>query len=194
MLGRITTLHNKWLRYSPRGAMCDECQELNALHSSVVDGGSIRLPERLLSPPNPEEGAPPFVLDVLHEDSVRFVENFRTSNPELLAGHLLPLGAAEDTIKQLLTTESMAQSEYEVVQSALRVARNHGLDLTRYLAHVNFGALTTAEKYALIEALGLNHNDHPYIWNRFVCDLHRWIRFSIVCPAWSDRRYCDHEI
>lgn len=89
--------------------MCNECQELNALHSSVVDGGSIKVPERLLSPPKPEEGSPPFVLDVLHADATRFAEDFRTESPELLADTLLPLGAAEETIRQLLTTESMAR-------------------------------------------------------------------------------------
>lgn len=169
MLGRITALHSKWLRYSPKGALCEECQELNALHSSVVDGGSIRIPDRLLNPPAPDNDAPPFVLAVLHDDATQFVHKLQMKNLDLVAGPSLPLEDARDTIRRLFTMEETVQTEYELVQTAMGIARRHKLDFARYLPHVNFGALTTAEKHAMIFALGL-HIRHPqeysFIWNR----------------------------
>ena len=165
MLGRITALHSKWLRYSPQGAMCQECQELNALHSSVVDGGSIKIPDRLLNPPQPGEGAPPFVLDVLHEDALHFSEQFQTLT-ETPVDSIASQEDADNIIKRLLTSEQVPQSEYELVQSAMKVARKYDLDFKRYLPHVHFSALTTSEKDALVFTFQLDPQEYPYIWNR----------------------------
>ena len=58
--------------------MCDECQELNALYSLCVDGGSVRIPDRLEKIPERKDGEP-FVLDVLHKAAEEFAVQFHCS-------------------------------------------------------------------------------------------------------------------
>lgn len=149
--------------------MCSECQELNALHSSVVDGGSIKIPERLLKVPERQEGedVPRFVLDVLHEEAVRFTEELQQTLG--VGDEQLEIGEeeAEQNIVTLLSSSKMAVSEYELVMHAASIARKHNIDLTRFTAHIDFGALTTAEKYAVSVQLNLDPEQHPYIWNRY---------------------------
>ena len=54
--------------------MSDECQDLNALHSLVVDGGSVKIPDRLTRPP--EDPTDPFILDLLRESAKAFYDEF----------------------------------------------------------------------------------------------------------------------
>ncbi|KAI0782921.1 RNA-directed RNA polymerase [Abortiporus biennis] len=168
MLGRITTLHQRWMRVSPKGAMCAECQELNALHSSVVDGGSIKIPERLTNIPDTPEDAPPFVLDVLHEEARRFCEEYEQQNSEHGIYGEFTIDEAEEMIARLLSSRRSAVSEYEVLMNAAALAKKHSIDISRFLCHVDFGALTTAEKHAASIILKLSPEQHPYIWNSLV--------------------------
>ena len=161
-LARIVNLHGKWVRYSPKGAMSDECQDLNALHSLVVDGGSVQIPERLLNPPS--DPAVPFILDQLQEAAKAFHDEFlQTATAEDQVGNDAD---AEDVLVGLLTSEKLAVSEYELAMVAVRFAEKHHLDIRRHLGHVDFSAFSTAEKYALSLQLGLTPERDPYVWNR----------------------------
>jgi hypothetical protein len=161
-LAKVASLHNKWLRCSPNGAQSSQCQELNALHSQSVDGARIKIPERLLAPPEPTE---PFILDLLERAATDFAERFTQS---AASGNGLAAANAEEAqqlILQLLKSQQNAVSEYELFNMALRLAREHGVDVRPYLSHVDVGALTTQQKYALSSQLNLTPQDDPYIWN-----------------------------
>lgn len=161
-LAKIVNLHGKWVRYSPKGAMSDECQDLNALHSLVVDGGSVKIPERLLNPPT--DSAVPFILDQLQEAAKAFHDEFlQTTAPE---DRISDEAEAEDVLVGLLTSEKLAMSEYELAMMAVRFADKHHLDIRRHLGHVDFSAFSTAEKYASSLHLGLTPERDPYVWNR----------------------------
>ncbi|OCH91052.1 RdRP-domain-containing protein [Obba rivulosa] len=161
-LAKIVSLHSKWLRYSPKGAMSNECQDLNALHSMVVDGGSVKIPERLLSPPTTEE---PYVIDLLQEQAKEFFDNFTRLRAEIsMVTDLVPTDA-RDFLKRFLSMEKSALSEYELITMATRYARKHQLDFKEFLSYIDFGALSTAEKYALSVQHDLSEERHPYIWN-----------------------------
>ena len=167
-LGRITALHARWMRSSPKGAMCDECQELNALHSSVVDGASIKIPERLTTIPTQPDLPEPFVLDILHQNTARFEETYQLPDTTGLGNVPSPAPeGAENMIFSLLSSEKMAVSEYGLIGHAARLARKHDIDLTQFVAHMDFSALSVAEKYAVGILLNLSPEQAPYIWNRF---------------------------
>lgn len=157
------------MRYSPKGAMCDECQELNALHSSVVDGASIRIPERLTNVPTTKdaESSEPFVLDVLHEDATAFEEEFSQRHADRTGMGQITPDVAESIIVNLLSSEKMAISEYETVVNAATLARLHGIDLIRFVSHIDFSALSIAEKHAVSTILNVTAAQAPYIWNRY---------------------------
>ncbi|KZT10828.1 RdRP-domain-containing protein [Laetiporus sulphureus 93-53] len=165
-LGTITSLHAKWVRSSPKGAMSDECQDLNALHSQAVDGASVKIPERLRSPPEPDS---PYVIDLLQDSAKRFFETYIQSEPDALEAQTLSPEAAGEVLARFLSTEKTALSECEVVTMAAAFARRNGISLRPYLCHIDFGALATSEKHALSLQLGLTPEHDPYIWNsRFI--------------------------
>ena len=171
-LGRITALHARWMRYSPKGAMCDECQELNALHSSVVDGASIKIPERLTTIPQKTDDSPhaaePFVLDALHEQTRAFLEEFQQRHPEAIQMGGITQETAETMILSFLSSEKLALSEYETVTKAAALAVKHSINLLRYVSHIDFSALSVPEKYAVSIILNVTPEEAPYIWNRLV--------------------------
>ncbi|KAH9941433.1 RNA dependent RNA polymerase-domain-containing protein [Amylocystis lapponica] len=151
-LAKITALHAKWVRCSPKGAMSDECQDLNALHSLAVDGGSVKIPPHLTSPPDPEA---PYIIDLLQESAKTFT----------IISH-------KEVLIRFLSSEKLAVSEYETVMIAAKFARKHNIDLRPYLLHVDFGALATSEKHALMMHFSsleperrLTPERDPYIWN-----------------------------
>ncbi|KAF9809306.1 hypothetical protein IEO21_07455 [Rhodonia placenta] len=161
-LAKITALHARWVRCSPKGAMGDECQELNALHSQAVDGAPIKIPERLLSPPDPDT---PYIIDLLQESAKRFFDSFI---PGRLQSAGLPPEAAEAVLSQFLSTEKSSLSEYETLTMATAFARRNGIAIRPYLCHIDFGALATSEKHAFSMQLGLTPENDPYIWNSLI--------------------------
>lgn len=173
-MGRLASLHQKWVRYSPKGAMCEECQELNALYSLVVDGGSVKIPERLQKVPDPPEGVQ-YVLDALNAATAVFAHEFDHRNLEVLHQLDLTTDEATDVVVRLLSHEKMAISEFELLMKAAAVARRHAIDIRPFLSHVDFGALTTSEKYAVMQCFNLSPEHHPYVWNRWV-QVMFWVR------------------
>ncbi|KAI0915379.1 hypothetical protein AcV5_003869 [Taiwanofungus camphoratus] len=163
-LAKITALHAKWVRCSPKGAMSDECQDLNALHSHAVDGASVKIPEHLRSPPVPES---PYIIDLLQDAAKSFFDAFLQSRADGLEAAELDREDAEEILVRLLSTEKLAVSEFEVVTLAAKYAQKHGIDIRQYLSHVDFGALATAEKHALSMHLELSSAREwiPIMWN-----------------------------
>ncbi|KDQ53776.1 hypothetical protein JAAARDRAFT_61145 [Jaapia argillacea MUCL 33604] len=162
----VSRLHGLWARSSPKGALCTECQELNALHSQSVDGAPIKIPDRLRTPPQSKEK---FIIDILGEAASEF-ENVATQSRLVNTGVTIPSGlSSEDAgelIVQLLASNQHAHSEYELFNAAYSVARKYDFkDFRRYLPHINFGALTTQEKYTISATLGLTPQEDAYIWN-----------------------------
>jgi hypothetical protein len=130
------------------------------LHSQSVDGARVKIPDRLLIPP---EATEPYIIDLLAKAASDFVENFGSS-PEarvILAG-------TDDGILQLLSSSQHAVSEYELFNLALSWAKKESLNFRPYLAHLDIGAMSTAEKYALSGSLGLPPEDDAYLWNSLV--------------------------
>ncbi|THU86805.1 RdRP-domain-containing protein, partial [Dendrothele bispora CBS 962.96] len=162
-LARIASLHSKWVRGSPKGAMCSECQELNALHSQSVDGASVKIPDRLTIPPEPSE---PYILDLLADAAQKFADEFvqseqarrsMISDPENLTGKYL--------LEQLLRSQRSTISEYELFSLAWRMSRKFDFDLTPLLGHFDFGAFTAQQKHAIIGTLQLPQEGYNFIWN-----------------------------
>ncbi|TCD62010.1 hypothetical protein EIP91_007628 [Steccherinum ochraceum] len=171
-LARHFASYNRWMRFNPQGAMSDECQELNALHSSVVDGASIKIPERLTTIPTKDaESTDKFVLDVLHEDTTAFEAQFQAFQQQIANRSEfseVSQDVAESIILHLLSSEKLALSEYETISHASSVARKYGIDLKQYASHLNFSALSFAEKHAVSTILNVTPQQAPYIWNSLI--------------------------
>ncbi|SCO82748.1 uncharacterized protein FRV6_06961 [Fusarium oxysporum] len=65
-LGQVKNLYLDWARVA--GPMSAQCQELNRLFSQCVDGNRIEIPGKLRTAPKLLPDAPPFIIDVLHDD------------------------------------------------------------------------------------------------------------------------------
>ena len=164
-VARVSALHAKWARSSPDGALCVQCQELNALHSQCVDGANIKIPDKLATPPEQTE---PFILDLLEQASDEFSTRFAESasrRTEILAVDQLE---GERLLSQLLKSTQNALSEYELFNLAFRLATKYSLNIRPFLAQIDMSALTTAEKHTMTTTLSLSAVDYPFIWNSLV--------------------------
>ncbi|KAI5119487.1 hypothetical protein M0805_009511 [Coniferiporia weirii] len=162
-LGLVATLHQKWARYAPEGAMSSQCQELNALYSQCVDGAAITVPEKLRTPPTKDE---PFIVDILTEVASTFAAKFVGDNIMKARRGLTP-ETAEALMIDLLKSEQQYLSEFQRLNLARALAREHHLDLSKHLLHVNFGALSAQEKYELCTDPCVSVYN-PHIWNSVV--------------------------
>lgn len=149
-LAKVASLHNKWVRASPKGAMSPECQELNALHSQSVDGARVKIPDRLLIPPEPEE---PFVIEVLANAAAEFAVGFSESESSRTQLSTVDEADAKNIITGLLKSKQNAVSEYELFNMVLRHSRKHSIDVYTYLSYLDMGALSASEKYAIMASL-----------------------------------------
>ena len=161
-VAKVAALHQKWARSSAEGAMCSQCQELNALHSQSVDGARIKIPERLLTPPESDE---PYVIDVLGARAAAFETEF-SQRMAIQKAPDLDTDTAQALMVMLLKSEQNALSEYELFNQARAIARAYKLDISRYLPHINVAALSTAEKFELSSQLDLmSERCQLDIWN-----------------------------
>jgi regulator of nonsense transcripts 1 len=164
-VAKVAELHGKWARGSPMGALCSQCQELNALHSQSVDGARIKIPDRLRTPPAPDE---PYIIDLLGNAAKEFAERFTQSVARQTGLMTTHTEDAEELMVQLLQSKQNAVSEYELFNMAFSLARKHDLDIRPHLVHVDFGALSAKEKDAISSTLKLTSENDPYIWNSLV--------------------------
>lgn len=164
-VAKVSTLHAKWARSSPKGALCVECQELNALHSQSVDGANIRIPDKLSTPPTPPEDVP-YILDLLEEASERFATKFAESpSRRVEITTLTSREEGEQLLGRLLQSQQNSLSEFELFNLAYRVSQKHGIDIRPYLAQLDFSALTTGQKHIISTTLSLSDIDYPELWN-----------------------------
>ncbi|KAJ7258423.1 RNA dependent RNA polymerase-domain-containing protein [Mycena haematopus] len=179
-LARVAALHAKWVRGSPLGALSPECQELNALHSQSVDGAAVKIPDRLTTPPVPPGGDDAFVINKLASAARKFAEEFSQSNRSAVHLPTDDPNAGKQMLSRLLQTAQHSLSEYELFTLAFGLSRK--LQMSReefipYLAHLDFGAFTTAQKYAIAHALDLEDQQrYPFVWNSL-------IRSDILTPG-----------
>lgn len=154
------------MKASPNGAMSSECQELNALHSQSVDGARIKIPDRLLTPPNPTT---PFIIDLLSDAAIEFSSEFAQIAPDYsIEPSQTSRDDAERLIVQLFRSKQNAVSEFEVFNLALKLARKYDINLRPHLAHLQFSALTSQEKHGVSFALGLTYEEDLYVWNSLI--------------------------
>ncbi|KAG6816130.1 hypothetical protein H0H87_008442 [Tephrocybe sp. NHM501043] len=164
-VARVSSLHAKWVRASPLGALSPECQELNALHSQSVDGAKVKIPDRLTNPPQRPD-AEPYVLELLEADREKFAEEFNANTPVRGAMANEDPEEAKDLLAALLQSRQCAISEYELFNLVCLLARKHNvMDLTPYLNHLDMSALSAEEKRAVSLALNLSPSDYPGMWN-----------------------------
>lgn len=165
-LARVASLHQKWARNSPEGALSTQCQELNALHSQSVDGARITIPERLRTPPESEE---PYVLDVLADAAEKFAAEYLRSSSTKTS---LPDSRedAEALAVQLLKSQESftALSEYEIFNLANSLATKFKFSLRPHLPHLRIDALTALEKHAISLSLHLPSDTESYLWNSLI--------------------------
>jgi hypothetical protein len=137
-LGRVKNLYLGWARTA--GPMSEQCQELNRLFSQCVDGIHIEIPKKLRSPPKPAERAPPFILDVLHDDSKEQIRRMSLSASGDLTGHDV------DAIQLLLSREDVAITEFECIQWAHIWCRRNKISFESLLHLFDFNVLTSEQK------------------------------------------------
>ncbi|KAF9057077.1 RNA-directed RNA polymerase [Panaeolus papilionaceus] len=164
-VAKVSALHAKWARSSPQGALCKECQELNALHSQSVDGANIRIPERLATPPEQSE---PYILDLLEENAQKFSESFLSTAEGRREISTVAPEDGEILLRSLLQSKQNAVSEYELFNLALRFCRQNSIDIRPYFSQIDFSALTTSEKHTIQATLQLSSIEYPEIWNSLV--------------------------
>ncbi|KAJ7598370.1 RNA-directed RNA polymerase [Mycena floridula] len=163
-VARVVALHSKWAQFSPQGALCSECQELNALHSQSVDGASIKIPDRLKNPPSLPDDAPQFITELLRSRAIEFGERF--SKDEEVREVAVETRSGETLLLDLLKSKQNAISESELFDLAWRIAKQHSsFSLLPYVEYFDFTAFLAAKKNAVIDMLGLTRQRHPHIWN-----------------------------
>ncbi|EAQ87610.1 hypothetical protein CHGG_04229 [Chaetomium globosum CBS 148.51] len=145
-LGRVKNLYLDWAR--ARGAMAEQCQELNRLFSQCVDGNFIRIPQKLEKAPPPSQDAPPFILDDIHDAAKQLIQQATTSN----RGRALD-DYDFDAVELLLSREDIAVSEYELLRMTLRWCRKNGARLEDLLHLFDLNVLTSEERAWVLQQL-----------------------------------------
>jgi len=137
-LGRVKNLFLEWARI--KGPMSAECQQLNRLFSSCVDGNRIKIPTALESPAKVEGSSlVPFVLDELHEHGKNFIQN-RQQSEHILEGYTF------DALELLLAKDNMAMSEFEAFKLAYRWCIQNDRHIATLLHYFDFAMMGQEEK------------------------------------------------
>jgi hypothetical protein len=133
---------------------------LNALHSQSVDGAAVKIPDRLTTPPEPQD---PYIIDLLEEQASGFAALF-LSQRKSISG---PTNTrdAEILVMELLKSRQRAISEYELFQLAYRISKDAKFSLLPYLQYLDFSALRAQEKYAICTCLEIDGTTLPEMWN-----------------------------
>lgn len=139
-LGRVNNLYLSWARCSTDIAGSKECQELNALFSSCVDGERITIPERLENPPEEMTNGKRFVLDALCENVKSFADNEFSTDADGIDE------TPEELLENLLVSNAVCLNEFELFQMANRWCRKNVSSLENYLHCFDFGAFTHQQK------------------------------------------------
>jgi len=141
-LGRVKKLYLQWAR--SKGPLSAECQELNRLFSTCVDGNSIKIPQKLESPPAPSDT--PFILDTLHNAAERFIHSREVPSRNYE-------GYTFDAMQLLLSRDNIAMSEFELVKLTYRWCRRNQTSLMDFLSLFDVNLLSAEEKTWLLSEL-----------------------------------------
>ncbi|KAG8831497.1 hypothetical protein FRC17_003069 [Serendipita sp. 399] len=159
-MGRAASLHARWVRCRPDGAMSSECQQLNALYSKCVDGAIINIPEHLRTPPEPKE---PFIVDIMRDEAKLFAQNWMANeeNAEIVAS----VDSDAQTIRSLLTSDRISMTEFQVLQMVARIAQRSAIDIRTFFALMDFSALTAMQKRIVSDTFGMGYEENLTLWN-----------------------------
>jgi RNA dependent RNA polymerase len=136
-LGRVKNLYLDWARL--KGPMSAECQQLNRLFSTCVDGNRIKVPRELEDLPRVDSKAPSFILDTLHEAALKSIKDYRKQS------HSCD-GYSFDAIELLLCRDDVAMSEFELIQLTYRWCLKTKSNLADFLHLFDFNRLRDGEK------------------------------------------------
>lgn len=130
--------------------MSPECQQLNRLYSTCVDGNKIKIPPKLQEAPKQPPEAPPFILDELHEAA----KNAKRPQLEsvLETDHNVD-NYSPDAMESLLTSDRIAMSEFELIKLVFRWCQKTATPFTHFVAIFDFNILTNEEKTWIISQL-----------------------------------------
>jgi hypothetical protein len=126
--------------------MSAECQELNRLFSTCVDGNRIKVPTVLEDCPQLPPDAPPFILDTLHNAAEMFIKN-RWGGCQSCDGYTF------DAMELLLCRDDVAMSEFELVKLTYRWCLKNKADLVDFLPLFDFNRLSVQEKAWMLSHL-----------------------------------------
>ncbi|KAK7050252.1 AAA domain-containing protein, partial [Favolaschia claudopus] len=110
-----------------------------------------------------------FIINKLAAAARKFAEEFAQSNRDIITVSPDNAEVGKQLLAQLLQSTQNSLSEYELFTLAFNLSRK--LKMSRdefmpYLAHVDFGALTIGQKYAVTEALDLHDpQQYSFVWN-----------------------------
>lgn len=158
-MGTTARLYWQWVRFHPEGAKSQECQDLNALYSQCVDGGSIKIPERLRGVP---EGPTRFIVDQMWAEGMAFAEEWLKKEENAEA--YVEQGTDEETIIALLGSPRVSLTEFQTIQLAQRLARRSSLSLRPYYSMMDFSSLRDSEKRIIADTFEMNAEERASLW------------------------------
>jgi len=162
-LGKVKNLYLDWARVC--GPMSAQCQELNRLFSTCVDGNRIKIPEKLEKPPDMPQGAGTFILDQLHEAAKVLVERNRSRAATSMASLD---GYTFDALELLLCREDMALSELELIQLTRKWCLKNEASLEDFVYFFDFNQLTAEQKAWVLAQLPITE-EYPSLVQNALC-------------------------
>jgi regulator of nonsense transcripts 1 len=137
-----------------------------------VDGAAVKIPDRLTTPPVPPGGEEAFIINKLASAARKFADEFTQANRSVISPPLDDPNVGKQLLSRLLQSTQSSLSEYELFTLAFGLSRKLGMsrdDFLPYLGHLDFGALTTTQKYAVAHALDLeDKEEYPFVWNSLI--------------------------
>ena len=137
--------------------MSSECQELNHLYSSCVDGNRISIPPHLLDPPKPEPDAGCFIIDVIHKAAEASIVTARSTND-------MNVLSAEGP-ELFLSRDELAFSEFELFKMTARWCNHNHSSLRLYLEFFDFNQMSDEERAWALAQLPVEEGTANMIMN-----------------------------
>ncbi|KAK3366566.1 RNA dependent RNA polymerase-domain-containing protein, partial [Podospora didyma] len=141
-LGRVKNLYLDWAR--AHGPMSPECQELNRLFSTCVDGNQIKVPPRLETAPKPPEDAPPFILDELHDNAASIIKTWQALSRDFKGSEEYSAEAIDILLSR--DADDLTISEFELIQLAWRWCKKNDSQFEDVFHLFDFNLLNAEEK------------------------------------------------
>ncbi|OQV00754.1 AAA domain-containing protein [Cladophialophora immunda] len=157
-LGRVKKVYLGWAR--ALGPRCSQCQELNRLFSQCVDGNRIKIPEKLLDPPDVAPNANPFVLDVLHDAAQQHCSVVKKAatplNPaeQHTLGHdVQTMGITDRDMVEFVLSNPTPFSDFELAKLTLSWCRRNNVPFEEFWAYFDASQLTVDEQAWILSEL-----------------------------------------